>query len=177
MDDCYICEKIKIMELDSSVRLSVDRSLEIISELGPEAFASKVLSCMPKDVRSGDLGCGRILADYSIMMHTRYVLCDIYEDGQVEDGGAFRYRVDIKSGKKTSRVGDAVYCVMFLLVFWFLRTWSSQGFNPLFLVLSALVAVAALYLLWSGMRDKFGMAQSTAIAASLEASFSCGHQH
>ena len=32
------------------------------SVLGPEDFAAKVLSVMPKDVKSGDLGCGRILA-------------------------------------------------------------------------------------------------------------------
>ena len=33
---------------------------------------------MPEDVKSGDLGCGRILADYSIFMQTRYVLAALY---------------------------------------------------------------------------------------------------
>ena len=76
------------MELDSSVNLSVDKELNMTSVLGPEDFAAKVLSVMPKDLKSGDLGCGRILADYSIFMQTRYVLCDIYEDGTEtsEDG-------------------------------------------------------------------------------------------
>lgn len=164
------------MELDTSVRLSLDRELEIISELGADAFAAKVLSYMPEDVKSGDLGCGRILADYSIMMQTRYVLCDIYEEGKVDAGEdglpstgktMYKYRIEIKSGKRSSRAGDAVYCVLFLLIFWFLRTWSSQGFNPLFLVLSGLCVLVAAYLFWSGSRDKFGPSQSALIAASL----------
>lgn len=164
------------MELDTSVRLSLDRELEIISELGAEAFAAKVLSYMPVDVKSSDLGCGRILADYSIMMQTRYVLCDIYEEGKADvgEGGLqsgertmYKYRIEIKSGKRSSRTGDAVYCVLFLLIFWFLRTWSSQGFNPLFLVLSGLCGLAALYLFWSGRRYKFGPAQSDLIASRL----------
>ena len=165
------------MELDTSVSLSLDRELEITSELGADAFAAKVLSCMPEDVKSGDLGCGRILADYSIMMQTRYVLCDIYEVGTetvaYEEGLSpegrtmYKYRIEVKSGKRSSRIGDAVYCVLFLLIFWFLRTWSSQGFNPLFLVLSGLCAAAALYLFWSGSHYKFGPSQSALIADRL----------
>ena len=44
------------MELDSSVNLSVDKELNMTSVLGPEDFAAKVLSVMPEDVKSGDLG-------------------------------------------------------------------------------------------------------------------------
>ena len=69
------------MEFDNSVSLTTDRVLNITSELGPEEFAAKVLAAIPSDVKSGNLGCGRILADYSIMIQTRYVLCDIYEEG------------------------------------------------------------------------------------------------
>lgn len=69
------------MEFDNSVSLTTDRVLNITSELGPEEFAAKVLAAIPSDVKSGNLGCGRILADYSIMIQTRYILCDIYEEG------------------------------------------------------------------------------------------------
>lgn len=78
---------------------------------------------MPEDVKSGDHGCGRFLADYSIFMQTRYVFCDIYEDGTEtsEDGKTlYKYRIEIKSSKKTNRVVDAVYCFLFIVIFWFL---------------------------------------------------------
>ena len=159
------------MELDSSVTLSVDRVVDVASELAPDAFADKVRSCVPADVKSENIGCGRILADYSVMMQTRYVLCDIYEDGTAENGDGnirtYRYRIEIKSGKRTSRIGDAVYCCLFLLTFWFLRSWTSQGFNPLFLVLSGLLVLSALYLAWSGHRNGFGKAQADAIASCI----------
>ena len=167
----YLCAKSLTMELDSSVSLSVDRELDVRSALEPEKFAAKVLSCMPDDVRSGDLGCGRILADYSIMMQTRYVLCDIYENGtETSEGGSsqvYRYRIEIKSGKRTSRIGDAVYGFLFIIIFWFLSRWTSHGFNPLFLALTVLPALAAAYLFWTGYRSQFGPGQSAAIAAIL----------
>lgn len=160
------------MELDSSISLSVDRELDIVSELAPDAFAEKVLSCIPGDVKSGNLGCGRILADYSVMMQTRYVLCDIFENGtdETESGKRYRYHIEIKSGRRTSRIGDAAYCVIFLLIFWFLRSWTSQGFNPLFLVLSGLLVLLAIYLAWSGRKGGFGKTQSDAIASCIATS-------
>lgn len=164
------------MELDSSVNLSVDKELNMTSVLGPEDFAAKVLSVMPKDVKSGDLGCGRILADYSVFMQTRYVLCDIYEDGtetSEEGKTSYKYRIEIKSGKKTSRIGDAVYCFLFIVIFWFLSRWTTQGFNPLFLIISGLAVLAALYLIWNSTRSKFGPKESSAIAEALKDSLSC----
>ena len=155
------------MELDSSVNLSVDKELNMTSVLGPEDFAAKVLSVMPKDVKSGD---------YSIFMQTRYVLCDIYEDGTEtsEDGKtSYKYRIEIKSGKKTSRIGDAVYCFLFIVIFWFLSRWTTQGFNPLFLIISGLAVLAALYLIWNSTRSKFGPKESAAIAEVLKDSLSC----
>lgn len=158
------------MELDSSVNLSLDREVKAVSPLAPEKFAAQLLSLMPEDVKSGDLGCGRIIVDYSIMMQTRYVLCDIYEDGKetsAEGKTSYKYRIEIKSGKKTSRTGDAVYCLLFLILFWFLGKWFTVGFNPLFVAIAALAAIAAAYLLWSGVRSKFGPEQSSIIAERL----------
>ena len=97
------------MELDSSVNLSVDKELNMTSVLGPEDFAAKVLSVMPKDVKSGDLGCGRILADYSIFMQTRYVLCDIYEDGtETSEEGKTSYNTASKSNPARKPAGLAM---------------------------------------------------------------------
>ena len=172
----YLRRKSLTMELDSSVNLSVDKELNMTSVLGPEDFAAKVLSVMPKDVKSGDLGCGRILADYSVFMQTRYVLCDIYEDGtetSEEGKTSYKYRIEIKSGKKTSRIGDAVYCFLFIVIFWFLSRWTTQGFNPLFLIISGLAVLAALYLIWTSTRSKFGPKESAAIAEVLKDSLSC----
>lgn len=84
------------------------------SVLGSEDFGAKVLSVMPEDVKSGDLGCGRILADYSIFMQTRYVLCDIYEDGTEtsEDGKTlYKYRIENPARKPAgSAMRYIVYC-------------------------------------------------------------------
>ena len=79
----------------------------------------------------------------------------------------------IKSGKKTSRIGDAVYCFLFIVIFWFLSRWTTQGFNPLFLIISGLAVLAALYLIWNSARSKFGPKESAAIAEVLKDSLSC----
>ena len=81
--------------------------------------------------------------------------------------------IEIKSGKKTSRIGDAVYCFLFIVIFWFLSRWTTQGFNPLFLIISGLAVLAALYLIWNSTRSKFGPKESAAIAEVLNDSLSC----
>ena len=154
------------MELDSSVNLSVDKELNMTSVLGPEDFAAKVLSVMPKDVKSGDLGCGRILADYSIFMQTRYVLCDIYEDGtetSEEGKTSYKYRIEIKYGQKNSRAADIIYGAMFLLAFWF-----ASRFNVFTLILSVLLILAAVFLIISTSRYKFGPVQCEKIRKALQ---------
>ena len=159
------------MEMDSSVRLSVRKEIDVVSALGADDFAAKVLSVMPSDAKSANLGVGRILNDYSIMMVTRYVLCDIFEDGKetLPDGSVLnKYHIEVKSGKKSSRIADAVYCIMFLLCFWFLGNYFKYGFNVLFLVLSVLLIIAAAYLMLSTSRRDFGAKESEQIAAALE---------
>lgn len=173
------------MEFDNSVSLTTDRVLNISSELGPEEFAAKVLAAIPSDVKSGNLGCGRILADYSIMIQTRYVLCDIYEEGpeeattgntatdkanaaETENGtpaGNVRqkYRIELKYGKMNSRIADILYCGMFLAAFWFAGNMTIYTG-----ILAALLVVAAGYLLISSARYKFGKKQCGEIAESIE---------
>lgn len=173
------------MEFDNSVSLTTDRVLNITSELGPEEFAAKVLAAIPTDVKSGDLGCGRILADYSIMIQTRYVLCDIYEDGpeEVKNGSTAtdkanaaetengtpagnvrqKYRIEIKYGKMNSRIADILYCGMFLAAFWFAGNMTIYTG-----ILATMLVVAAGYLLISSARYKFGKKQCREIAESIE---------
>ena len=188
--------------MDTSVSMTVGAEMNVVSHLEPDDFAHRVLELMPSDVKSADLGCGRILTDWSILLQTRYVLCDIYEDGVEEVGHPtdvasessdstgipsnnrdssltpkeaklWKYRIEIKSGKKTSRIGDAVYCFLFIVIFWFLSRWTTQGFNPLFLIISGLAVLAALYLIWNSTRSKFGPKESAAIAEVLNDSLSC----
>lgn len=154
------------MEMDSSVDLSTLKEINAKSTLAPEEFADKVLADIPSDIRSANVGYGRILLDFSILMQTRYVLCDIHEEGKDEDG-TYKYRIEIKTGKKTSRIGDAVFCVLFILGFWFAGKWFTMDFSPLFLVLTGLIVAAALYLLWSLSRSKFGPEQAEMIAQTL----------
>ena len=76
-------------EFDTSVNLKILDSLTITSELGPEDFEKAVFEAVSAGRTISDLGCGRIMADWSLFMRTRYVLCDIYEEGdavQQEDG-------------------------------------------------------------------------------------------
>ena len=88
------------------------------------------------------------------------VLSVMPEDGKT----LYKYRIEIKPGKKTGRVGDAVYCFLFVVIFWFLSRWTTQGFNPLFLIISGLAVLAALYLIWNCTRSKFGPKESVGIA-------------
>ena len=74
------------MEMDTSVSMTVGAEMNVVSHLEPDDFAHRVLELMPSDVKSADLGCGRLLTDWSILLQTRYVLCDIYEDGVEEVG-------------------------------------------------------------------------------------------
>ena len=97
------------MDFDTSVVLSEDAVLNVVSPLASFDFSAKVLSALPEGVKAADLGCGRILVDYSTMLQTRYVLCDIYEEDGGEDG-TFRYRIVVKSGKKSGRICDALFC-------------------------------------------------------------------
>ena len=183
------------MEFDNSVSLTTDRVLHITSELGPEEFAAKVLAAIPSDVKSGDLGCGRILADYSIMIQTRYVLCDIYEEGPEEvkngnTGGApatdkanadetengtpagptrQKYRIELKYGKMNSRIADILYCGMFLAAFWFAGNMTIYTG-----ILAALLVIAAGYILISSARYKFGKKQCEVIAESIEKTLEAG---
>ena len=118
--------------MDTSVSMTVGAEMNVVSHLEPDDFAHRVLELMPSDVKSTDLGCGRILTDWSILLQTRYVLCDIYEDGVEEVGHPadvesessdstdipndnsdsfltpkeaklWKYRIEIKYGQKNSR--------------------------------------------------------------------------
>ena len=116
------------MDFDTSVVLSEDAVLNVVSPLASFDFSAKVLSALPEGVKAADLGCGRILVDYSTMLQTRYVLCDIYEEDGGEDG-TFRYRIVVKSGKKSSRICDALIGLLFILCFWTAGKWFTDGFQ------------------------------------------------
>ena len=152
------------MEMDSSVPMVVGTEINTVSKLEPDDFAGKVLSLMPSDVKSADLGCGRILTDWSGMFQTRYVLCDIYEDG-IEDTPERRrkYRIEIKYGQKSSRVADVVYGAMFLLAFWL-----ASKFNVIALVLACLLVVVALLMILLLSKSKFGPEQCEKIKKMLQ---------
>ena len=52
------------MEMDTSVSMTVGAEMNVVSHLEPDDFAHRVLELMPSDVKSADLGCGRILTDW-----------------------------------------------------------------------------------------------------------------
>ena len=185
------------MEFDNSVSLTTDRVLNITSELGPEEFAAKVLAAIPSDVKSGDLGCGRILADYSIMIQTRYVLCDIYEEGPENledsdqpigknaDSAAITDKVNAAVPKtengtpagnarqkyrielKYGKMNSRIADILYCGMF-LAAFWFAGNMTIYTGILAALLVVAAGYLLISSARYKFGQKQCGEIAESIE---------
>lgn len=171
--------------MDTSVSMTVGAEMNVVSHLEPNEFAHRVLELMPSDVKSADLGCGRILTDWSILLQTRYVMCDIYEDGVEEvahpesvastdsdsaDGHSipeeskrWKYHIEIKYGQKNSRAADIIYGAMFLLAFWF-----ASRFNVFTLILSVLLILAAVFLIISTSRYKFGPVQCEKIRKALQ---------
>lgn len=185
------------MDFDNSVSLTTDRVLNITSELGPEEFAAKVLAAIPSDVKSGNLGCGRILADYSIMIQTRYVLCDIYEEGpeNLEDSdqpigknaesAAITDKVNAAVPKtengtpagnarqkyrielKYGKMNSRIADILYCGMF-LAAFWFAGNMTIYTGILAALLVVAAGYLLISSARYKFGKKQCGEIAESIE---------
>lgn len=185
------------MEFDNSVSLTTDRVLNITSELGPEEFAAKVLAAIPSDVKSGNLGCGRILADYSIMIQTRYVLCDIYEEGpeNLEDSdkpigknaesAAITDKVNAAVPKtengtpagptrqkyrielKYGKMNSRIADILYCGMF-LAAFWFAGNMTIFTGILAALLVIAAGYLLISSARYKFGKKQCEVIAESIE---------
>lgn len=178
--------------MDTSVSMTVGAEMNVVSHLEPDDFAHRVLELMPSDVKSADLGCGRILTDWSILLQTRYVLCDIYENGVEEVGHPadvesessdstdipsdncdssltpkeaklWKYRIEIKYGQKNSRAADIIYGAMFLLAFWF-----ASRFNVFTLILAVLLIIAAVFLIISTSRYKFGPVQCEKIRKALQ---------
>lgn len=163
------------MDFDTSVVLSENAVLNVVSPLASFDFSAKVLSALPEGVKAADLGCGRILVDYSTMLQTRYVLCDIYEEDGGEDG-TFRYRIVVKSGKKSSRICDALIGLLFILCFWTAGKWFTDGFQVLPAVLSALALTGIVGLLVLMKVSRFGKAQAEAVSSALKAALDCGSE-
>jgi hypothetical protein len=161
------------MDFDTSVVLSENAVLNVVSPLASFDFSAKVLSALPEGVKAADLGCGRILVDYSTMLQTRYVLCDIYEEDGGEDG-TFRYRIVVKSGKKSSRICDALIGLLFILCFWTAGKWFTDGFQVLPVVLSALTGIVGLLVLMKVSR--FGKAQAEAVSSALKCALGCSSE-
>lgn len=156
------------MDFDTSVVLSENEVLNVVSPLASFDFSAKVLSALPEGVKAADLGCGRILVDYSTMLQTRYVLCDIYEED-----GTFRYRIVVKSGKKSSRICDALIGLLFILCFWTAGKWFTDGFQVLPAVLSALALTGIVGLLVLMKVSRFGKAQAEAVSSALKDALGC----
>jgi len=154
---------------DTSVRLRTMHELYASSELPPDDFEKSVFEAMSAGRSIRDLGCGRVLADWSGLMRTKYVLCDIYEaDPPAGDKAApYRYRMEIKVGDKTGIVGDAVYCVLFLSCFWFLWSFFAKGFSPLFLILAGIELVVGAALLLSPKLHKFGAEEAVEVLSDI----------
>ena len=190
------------MEFDNSVSLTTDRVLNITSELGPEEFAAKVLAAIPSDVKSGNLGCGRILADYSIMIQTRYVLCDIYEEGpenledsdqpigknadseatdkvnaavpKTENGTPARpTRQKYRIELKYGKMNSRIADILYCGMF-LAAFWFAGNMTIFTGILAALLVIAAGYLLISSARYKFGKKQCEVIAESIEKTLEAG---
>ena len=191
------------MDFDNSVSLTTDRVLNITSELGPEEFAAKVLAAVPSDVKSGNLGCGRILADYSIMIQTRYVLCDIYEEGPENledsdkpigknaDSAAITDKVNAAVPKtengtptgptrqkyrielKYGKMNSRIADILYCGMF-LAAFWFAGNMTIFTGILAALLVIAAGYLLISSARYKFGKKQCEVIAESIEKTLEAG---
>lgn len=186
------------MELDSSVSFTTVGTVNVSSPLGPEEFEDKILSILSYEARAEDLGCGRVVCDYSIILQTRYVMCDIYEEekssassdpgtaanpagiagpgpgaapDRAQGDTCNRYRIEIKVGKRVSRIADALFCVLFLLCFWFLRSFFARGFNPLFLVIAGIILAAGVYLFIALPRYRFGQEESLRIKDAILRNF------
>lgn len=152
-------------EFDSSVELRTVESLVVTSELGPEEFEKAVFDSVSAGRTISDLGCGRVLVDWSTFIRTRYVLCDIFEEDAADSPGK-TYRIDVKAGEKNSFGGDIVYCVLFLLGFWLLRCYF-KNFSILYLVLVAVDAVAAICLALAPRRSRFGSGEAASVASDI----------
>ncbi len=165
------------MDFDTSVELSSKEYavLNVVSPLASFDFSAKVLSALPEGVKAADIGCGMILVDYSTMLQTRYVMCDIYEEDGGEDG-TFRYRIVVKSGKKSSRICDALLGLLFILCFWTEGEWFTDGFQVLPAVLSALALTGIVGLLVLMKVSRFGKAQAEAVSSALKGALGCGSE-
>lgn len=177
-------------EFDTSVNLEKMGEINVVTEMDAEAFETAVYKMLLTGKVISDLGCGRILVDWSVLMRNRYVLCDIYEqdapdtgtdnqvlDSETDDKVPVRksYRIDIKAGEKASPICDIVYCALFLIGFWLLRNYFTM-LNPLFLVLVVLDILFVAWLYFEPRRTKFGKAEAGIAVSELEsglASFNC----
>lgn len=165
------------MDFDTSVELSSKEYavLNVVSPLASFDFSAKVLSALPEGVKAADIGCGMILVDYSTMLQTRYVMCDIYEEDGGEEG-TFRYRIVVKYGKKSSRICDALLGLLFILCFWTEGEWFTDGFQVLPAVLSALALTGIVGLLVLMKVSRFGKAQAEAVSSALKGALGCGSE-
>ncbi len=159
------------MELDTSVDLRTIVNLTVESTLKAEDFAKNVYSLLHPiyGKRLHSLGFGRIVADYSDFLRTRYVLVDIYEDemGKGEgSSGTFSYKILVKSGSKAGRMADVLYAFLVILAFWLLKNFIADRnvWTAIGLTLTAGVG-AALYIFQN--RKGFGENEAQAMTASL----------
>lgn len=159
-----------MQNFDSSVFMRDIKSIEFDSALDLDQLTARMMDTLDSEASCGagyigthDLGCGRLVLDYSIKLSIRYVMLDIVDLGKSEtDAGSNHYRLDIKAGTKNDTWCDIVYCVLFLGGFWFLKSYFKYG-NALFLAATVLVAVLAALVFTQTRQKKFGQGQGAMI--------------
>ena len=142
--------------MDTSVSMTVGAEMNVVSHLEPDDFAHRVLELMPSDVKSADLA--------SESSDSTDIPSDNRDSSLTpKEAKLWKYRIEIKYGQKNSRAADIIYGAMFLLAFWF-----ASRFNVFTLILAVLLIIAAVFLIISTSRYKFGPVQCEKIRKALQ---------
>ena len=158
------------MEFDTKVKQVLRCSADASSNKDLDGFCQDmwdVFKASSKEV--GESGNGQFWLDYSTMLCTRYLICDV-NDVTPEDnmeGEKRNYRIRICSAKKLGYIADVVVALLAIAFMWCLSKVVVPEPESLYVILMVAVAAAA-GLICAYISRPFGIREAAALKAKIE---------
>lgn len=158
------------MEFDTKVKMVSRGNADVSSMKDIDGFCGElweVFKASSKNV--AEAGGGQFWLDYSNMLSTRYLICDVTDvsPDDLPENEKRNYRIRICSAKKLGYIADLVLALLAIGFMWCLSKVVVPEPDSLYVIL--MVAVAALAgLICAYISRPFGISEAAALKAKIQ---------
>lgn len=164
------CKSSEIMEFDTKVKQVLRCNADVSSPKDMDSFCAglwELFKASSKNV--GEAGGGQFWLDYSTMLSTRYLICDVNDVSpeDLADGELHNYRIRICSAKKLGLIADVILALLAVGFMWCLSKVVVPEPESIYIIIMVVIAAAA-GLICATISRPFGAMEADALCKKLK---------